>query len=396
MLLKRVELAKQTLAAVVAKQQASFGADNALLLGLRKIATDLAAKTRERAGREPTEDFAVATQRMIDLTDEWIGFEARCISANNEMAAGKTDVDVRAKLARRADGLATTLAGFKTAQSPPPDLGTLERQVGDLVEEARNKGREIADPAAFAQRLEACTKQVREAGASLCQALELEIDPVTTMMFGDSYEKWQELQELQLQQLYGIEAKTTLIRGMQPGPFPYKDLLDVLAMVPSDHSMTAALTNVTREYVALSEGGDYIESTKTIRINPVLEWASAMAWLPAMKLPLLGGEGVYKDPATGKAMRMNVWKACALHEIGHAVDAAYGIMKAHEAKPGCGKWTKRSPLDFMQPQYNTFVETLRRSRVTDRPFLDNLTHEDLKVAFTAVALGSQTSEQVRG
>jgi hypothetical protein len=235
MLLKRQEYAKQTFSAVLKQQTPAFRADNALLKGLQKMYADLTARTQNQVSQSPTSKFNTATQRIIDLTDEWIAFEARCISSNNEMSAGKSDSAVRKKLARRANGLSETLDSIKAAGATD-NLSTLEQTVSNLVAEAANDGSSIADPAAFGKRIDDCTKQLRAVANSISDALEGDLEPFTGMT-QDSHDKWVDLQETQLKQLYGIDAKTTPIFGLQPGTFPYRDLLDVLAMVPSDHSL---------------------------------------------------------------------------------------------------------------------------------------------------------------
>jgi hypothetical protein len=119
-----------------------------------------------------------------------------------------------------------------------------------------------------------------------------------------------------------------------------------------------------------------------------------MSLLPPIGLPMIGEGGIHTDPSTKKKMRMDMWKTTALHEIGHAVDAAYKIMDKHQGKRGCGGWVKRSPAELM-PQYNSFLAALRGSGVPDRSFLANVTHERLKKAFAAYAFGVSTAEQIR-
>jgi hypothetical protein len=388
MLRKRQADAQRTLNAVDASQ-GDLGRDSGLLPGLRTMETALAGRTAaELAGPPP--DRVQAIQRLIGLTDEWIAFEARCISANNDMAAGKTATDVRRKLMERANSLAATLAGFKATLSPPPDLGPLEGSVRALVEEASNGGGAIADTALFAKRIDTCTKQLREAEQLVIAALPDELDPIVGYIPADPSATLEQVQKLQLKHLYNIEV-TSGPRFLSKGPFPYGDLLEVLAMVPADHSRTEALTTVSSDYDKLfRDGGEYSEKKKTIRINPLLEWKGPLEdLLPVSRV------AEYTDPETGKKTRTNLWKVTALHEIGHAVDAAYGIMKAHQGKRGCGSWVERGPRDLFPTEHAAFVEGLRNSGIRDALFHKKLGDSMMTATFWAAVLGDKTPDDLR-
>jgi hypothetical protein len=180
MLDKRQALARQTFSVMVAARPPGMAGDNPLIVGLRAMETDLQARSGGFAAEPPGDDLPGQIGRMIALTDEWIAFEARSISAGNEMAVAGTYTDVRRKLALRVAGLSATLAGLRTAPPPLPDLRALDASVAALSGEARNEGRDIRDAADFAKRLEECTRLLREAAAAICKDLEeVQDDPIS-------------------------------------------------------------------------------------------------------------------------------------------------------------------------------------------------------------------------
>jgi hypothetical protein len=360
-----------------------FGPNN-LVVQLQKRGQDLSDQTDERLKVDEPEDFDKATEQLTLLTDEWVKFEARCISAYNEMTAGKDDAGVRQKLADRAARLPTLLEALKKAakvedltkaareSEPSIDFRQLEIDVGNLTQEAGKKGDMIVDTLDFGDRIEVCKAQL--------QAL--------TNAVADKSENRSDLYRAEIKQLYGLDVTVTpttkpIIFGLKytsvskkslEDAFPYKKFLDTLAMVPSDHSMNKELLKVVYEKLE-GGGGDYSESEKRIRIDPEMRDDAF--------------DGSYKDPETGQVTPVDAFAITTLHEIGHAVDAAYGIMKSHQGKPGCGGWEEQHPIVYMLPQHHDFCNDMIHSGVADEAFQQHIDDVELRTLVASVAVGNK-------
>jgi hypothetical protein len=64
----------------------------------------------------------------------------------------------------------------------------------------------------------------------------------------------------------------------------------------------------------------------------------------------------YKDPNTGKLEKPNGFSISVLHELGHSVDARWGIMDKHQSEKGCGGWQWHRAGDLAQEIANDFVQ----------------------------------------
>ena len=175
--------------------------------------------------------------------------------------------------------------------------------------------------------------------------------------------------------MYGIDVSSKPTLGVTLD-FPYAELLEVLAMVPPDHSMNTAMTQVVYENLWLEAGGDH--SGSTIRINPLI------------KLDLLGD--AYKNPETGEITRVDALKATALHEIGHAVDAAYEIMDSNLGVAGCGGWEKQDPAAYAMPHIAEFTSAMDSPPGSPTTFTGNVANPALKSIVASVLAGSMKPE----
>jgi hypothetical protein len=314
----------------------------------------------------------VATKTAIDLTDEWISFEAACISAGNTMKKSGSDTKLRADLAEQALQLLDLTAELRNSagkSGPPVGLQQVEAQLLQMTATAGDKGEGITDTLAFGDQVESCRKQLR--------AQTTEIAKVS----GDSGATYR----LAIKQMYGMDVKPSSVMG-----FPYEQFLDTLAMIPPDHARNSGMSEVVGEYLGLSTGGDYLDSGEgdrsgqvggRIRINPVINFN-------------VFGKA-YKDPETGEKVRIDNWKATTLHEIGHAMDAAHGLMKSHGKEGGCGGWEEQSPLVYVQPQYQQFKTNLAKHGITEASYVSRIGGDAFDYAAAVVATGSKKPEDVR-
>jgi hypothetical protein len=362
MLRGRSEGAKLTLQAIIDRVENTDNEQTARQL--EGLQTPLSDATEKALKAGPGRDADAATTGLIKLTDRWIAFEAHCISVNNEMAVGKTDAGVRKKLADRAANLGTLMADYLEAAKTLPrarDFTQFVPKVTVLTNEAGSDGAGIADCAAFAADLEACKKFLRGLGDYLTEFA--------------SKEQQEKVYKSQLKQMYGIDVSSKPTLGVTLD-FPYAALLEVLAMVPPDHSMNTAMTQVIYENLWLEAGGDH--SGSTIRISPLI------------KLDLLGD--AYKNPETGQITRVDTLKATALHEIGHAVDAAYKIMDSNLGVAGCGGWEKQDPAAYAKPHIAKFTSAMNSAGIADQTFTGNVANPQLESIVASVLAGSMKPE----
>jgi hypothetical protein len=326
---------------------------SSLVAGLRtefnalSLDSDTTLKKKPATGKEADTSKAALIEGMIGLTNKWTAFEARCIVTRNELARGGGDDGVRQDLAAQATDLMEllqTLEKQAASVSPKPDLSTLKGDVRALFMEAGLDGSTIADPLAFRDRIDACRAAMRTATKAVIDR--------------SASDKKTELYQAELQKMYGITVTPSSTLG-----FPYESFLDTLAMVPRDHARNPAMKQVIGEYLGLSTGGDYTEQGEfagRIRINPIVS-------LNFLGAPYRDPES---DPTAPETQRVDTWTATTLHEIGHAVDAAYKIMDVNGGGAGCGGWVKVNPLDYMKPQKATFENRLRQSASKEKPFTD--------------------------
>jgi hypothetical protein len=362
MLVARMDGAKLTLQAIIERVENTDNETTARRL--EALGTPLSDVTDKALEGGAGDDADAATTGLIKLTDRWIAFEAHCISVNNEMAVGKNDAGVRKKLADRAANLGTLMADYLEAAKTLPrarDFAQFVPKVRALTDEAGADGAGIVDCAAFAADLEACKKFLRGLGDYLAEFA--------------SKEQQEKVYKSQLKQMYGINVSSKPTLGVTLD-FPYAELLEVLAMVPPDHSMNTAMTQVVYENLWLEAGGDH--SGSTIRISPL------------NKLYLPGD--AYKNPETGEITRVDTLKATALHEIGHAVDAAYKIMNSNLGVAGCGGWEKQDPAAYAKPHIALFTSDMSKAKIADRTFTGNIANPALASIVASVLAGAMKPE----
>jgi hypothetical protein len=349
MMLHRQGLETDTLEAIEKERE---GQSRRILENLREEADRLAEEARLLVKVEPKDDKDrdVLVEVLIEAADKWIAFEARCISARNEMTLAGPE-EGSAKLAenlkKRATGLNQLAAHLKVEAekrfffpSSPfkkiiADLDECAKRLAKLISDLDTP--ETIDLAVTARQLDDSNAELRDLSAAVAREFD---NP------GDIYNDI-------LKKTYGLE--------ITKGPkIPYKKLAEAFACVPADHIVNSVLKEVVFSNPDNPSGGFYDKSEKRIRIHPQMSTE---------------GTRSYRNPETGLDEPMNAFSMTTLHEIGHAVDAAYGIMDKNKALKGCGGWTEVNPIIYVQSDYEEFEKQV----LSDMDGVPTFTKGDMKL-----------------
>lgn len=373
MLAKRQQHAVATLSAIADERRAEKWD---LLNRLQVLHDELMGRTAplltETPPKQGDKDSAIdkRTKGLVALADEWIAFEARCISARHDMTAGQTETGLKEKLLKRARALNDYAAELGAPLAPLAkkpgeakrifgEITSVAQGLATLIGGAKGQASGITDAEAFGRELDGYKAKLQEL-ASLTAKLPGAPDEVLANA---------------LKRLYGVDAE---VEAPAPKPkIPFQALLDAFAMVPSDHSLNAMLEKLV--YTKLEAGGgDYSSASKRIRIDPALD---------------LNKDDIYINPETGREENVNSFSLTTLHEIGHSVNSAYGIMGKHAGKPGCGGWEEVNPLDYTGTTFPNFKQGLLNGVPGEGPVKTSVEGDKLEPLFiTYIASGSTPEE----
>jgi hypothetical protein len=161
-------------------------------------------------------------------------------------------------------------------------------------------------------QLSECEKQIRKMMADAAKAGG-----------GDADAKQQEAFKEALKKKFGLEIDVPV--GMTNTHFD--KMYDMMSMLPVQHVSQDKLKKLA--YDKDSKGAAF--GGATIFMG---DYGDAK------------GDWGYKDPKTGKSEPLNGFNISTLHEVGHSVDAKYGIMSnSNMAKEGFGGWKNLIPVD---------------------------------------------------
>jgi hypothetical protein len=337
MLIKRQADATQTLQRITA---AKGGAIPDLLrdLGSNKDVLDLqtaGATGVLLSGTETPAQIDILTGTLVDLTDRWVAFEGRCIAMSAPGVAAIDDAALRAKMMAQASDLvvlATTMRAEASLSAAPAAPGILQRVTGlrrgveQMIGAANGDPAQIADLTRFGADLDIARKALQDEAEQLAT-----IVPPGKKLAGSKT-----LQDETLERLYGIKLDPS------DSKFPYRQFMAALALVPSNQATNAFLSSVQYKDIGFV-GADYSKVDKRIRIDPRVR--------VDMTSP-------YRNPETGAVEQVNSFSISTLHEVGHSVDHAYGLMAAHGSDAACGGWVEVSPLTYMGTSFPDFVRAL--------------------------------------
>lgn len=104
---------------------------------------------------------------------------------------------------------------------------------------------------------------------------------------------------------------------------------------------------------------DLSYDTKTLMIGAGKSRHGIGRYSPGSDSIQLGDYGAetwpYTDPNTGKSEKPNGFSISVLHELGHSVDARWGIMEKHQGEKGCGGWQWHGVGELAQEIANDFA-----------------------------------------
>jgi hypothetical protein len=328
LLSKRQRDAQAAYAAVLSLQTVNAQAYKAKLL-LEQFELEKATIARPRPGSKAEKaERDAATEKVLALTERWRIFEENCIAARNEINDADKGSGIGPKLDKRVDDMLAFLQGHTLGTNLSPKLtGERNALVAKVNEQKQALVGATPDYADVSRELEGCKRRcealVKAAGASPGASPDLHKDA--------------------LKSLFGVT-----VQALQPKA-PLAEILEAFAMVPSDHAITRMLRNVAFEDFAQEPGstfrtlGDYSAGGRKVRVNANISPAEMQT---------------YYDPDSDRPVSVKMLQMTTLHEIGHAVDHAYGIMDSCIDKPGCGQWRTVDPLDLVKSDYDTFIKQL--------------------------------------
>jgi hypothetical protein len=338
MVAKRREHALKTLAQV---EKQGEGGNWPILGDLRSTADSLSGESDQLETHQPSNNKRdEATQALDEMSDRWIEFEATCISVRNEMTTSKTADKFDEKLLERenqlskfasdltdmANGVATLAGDFNSR------LNTTIKNLSDarLGLEDLKSGVATEVSVLDVDRVLVKSKEDLKALASELAKADGQGDEVLKAALGG---------------LYGltidVEAPKAAV-GNAP-QIPYQALLDAFSMVPADHIVADFLKGIDFKTLDKNVGGLYSKDDRRIKLPVTINLRATAEFI---------------NPETGKKDSVNSFSKTTLHEIGHSVDHAYGIMATNCKEKGCGGWTEVDPFTYVQGEFETFQKAV--------------------------------------
>jgi hypothetical protein len=301
------------------------------------------------------------TDKMIAMAQEWITFEAHCISVSNEITVGKDDKGVQENLKKRAKDqldLAGELSngnGLDKKSEVFGNLGKLQQTLIDLNADASTGP---VNTETFRRALEDATAKLAELAKKVA-ATAIEPDKV---------------RQTTIQKTYGLT-----IEADDNKTVPYDRLIEALSLMPRDHLVEKVLTKIkiSTRPDADAQGGSFDLKKKLIDIYVDTD-----------------SDTQYYDPETRQVVNANSFATTTLHEIGHSVDEAFRIMAAHGKEPGCGGWTEMDPTVYMTDAWSDFTSKFPTAISRETAEWKALDEDRMKSGFTCFVAGQKTAEKV--
>ncbi len=301
------------------------------------------------------------TEKMTAMAQEWITFEAHCISVSNEITIGEDDKGVQENLKKRAkDQLDLVIElsnenGLDKKSEVFENLGKLQQT---LIELNANASTGPVNTETFRRALNDATAKLAELAKKVAANAD---EP-------------KKVKKTTLQKTYGLTVEADDDKTV-----PYDKLMEALSLVPRDHVIEKVLTNIkiTTRPDADAQGGSFDQKKKLIDIYVDTD-----------------SDTQYYDPETRQVVKANSFATTTLHEIGHSVDEAFRIMSAHGKDPGCGGWTEMDPTVYMTDAWSDFTSRFPTAIGQETAEWKALDEERMKSGFTCFVAGQKTAEKV--
>jgi hypothetical protein len=336
MLAKRQQHTQQTLTRI---EQANPNGGE-ILANLRGEVNKLAQLTTLQMNFQPQkgqEDNTTAG--IIALADRWIDLEAKCISVRNQIAKktpgrslGDIMLDRAEKLIEFAKKLESEARGKNLPNQFDARLTGTQRNLDAVENDLQNAKWELEDAQTTMLNIETVLVESRDALQALASELANAVNPAD------------DIHKATLSSLYGVNVKQPE-NVKNPPRIPYKELLAAFQMVPPEHTLTGDIKTIEFKKMDQNAGGAYSETEKSIHLNIVIN---------------LLRYAEFKNPETGQKDQVHGFTKTTLHEIGHAVDHAYGIMAGAGKQAACGGWTEVDPATFVEGAFTTYQQTALR------------------------------------
>ncbi len=340
---------------------------------LSETAAELSARTDKFISDAPSLDGAYQkilpetrnldddTEKMIDMAQKWITFEAHCISVSNEITVGESDKGVLENLKKRAkDQLSLAIelskdSGLDKKSEVFESLGKLQQTLIDL-----NAGASTGPV-----NTETFRRALNDATAKLAELAK---------KVAASSQEPNQVKKTTLQKTYELTVEADDDKTV-----PYDKLMEALSLVPRDHVIEKVLTNIkiTTRPDADAQGGSFDQKKKLIDIYVDTDFDSQ-----------------YYDPETRQVVPANAFATTTLHEIGHSVDEAFRIMTAHGKEPGCGGWTEMDPTEYMTAAWSDFTSKFPTAISRESAEWKALDEDRMKSGFTCFVAGQKTADKV--